>query len=103
MTLPADRESAAARAEALRAELRYHAHHYYALDRPEISDAAYDALLRELQAIEDEWPELVTPDSPTRRVGESGVTRSGQRSSIARSSRARASYSASLTSGRART
>ncbi|MHB9002917.1 MAG: NAD-dependent DNA ligase LigA [Coriobacteriia bacterium] len=64
-----DRESAAARAEALRAELRHHAHRYYALDRPEISDAAYDALLAELLDIERSWPEFVTSDSPTQRVG----------------------------------
>jgi len=57
------------RAAELRRELDHHAHLYYVLDRPEISDADYDALLRELQAIEDEHPELRTPDSPTQRVG----------------------------------
>ncbi|TDB39505.1 MAG: NAD-dependent DNA ligase LigA [Actinobacteria bacterium] len=62
-------EEAAARAGKLRDELRYHAHRYYALDAPEISDAAYDALVRELEAIEARWPELITPDSPTQRVG----------------------------------
>lgn len=55
--------------EALRAELRRHEHLYYVLDRPEISDAAYDALMRRLQEIERAHPELVTPDSPTQRVG----------------------------------
>jgi DNA ligase (NAD+) len=69
VTEPLNRESAKARAEALRVELRYHAHRYYALDMPEISDAAYDALLAELAGIERAWPELVTPDSPTRRIG----------------------------------
>lgn len=69
MTDPADRDDAAARAEALREELRYHSHRYYALDQPEISDAAYDALLAELLDIEHAWPELVTLDSPTQRVG----------------------------------
>ena len=63
-------DAAAARAEVLRAEIRHHAHRYYALDAPEISDAAYDALMRELEAIEVARPDLVTPDSPTQRVGE---------------------------------
>jgi DNA ligase (NAD+) len=56
-------------AEKLREAIRHHEHQYYVLDRPEISDAEYDALMRQLQAIETEHPELVTPDSPTRRVG----------------------------------
>ncbi|MBX9600902.1 MAG: NAD-dependent DNA ligase LigA [Bryobacteraceae bacterium] len=54
---------------ALRDEIRRHEHLYYVLDRPEITDAEYDALVRELQAIEQQHPELVTPDSPTQRVG----------------------------------
>ncbi len=62
-------EGASARAEKLRDELRHHAHRYYSLDAPEISDSAYDALLRELEAIEARWPELVTSDSPTQRIG----------------------------------
>ncbi len=66
---PASLEEAAVRAEKLREELRYHAHRYYGLDAPEISDAAYDALVRELEEIEARWPEVVTPDSPTQRVG----------------------------------
>lgn len=53
----------------LRAELRRHEHLYYVLDAPEIDDLAYDALMRELQAIEQEHPEWLTPDSPTQRVG----------------------------------
>jgi DNA ligase (NAD+) len=57
------------RAADLRREIERHAHLYYVLDRPEIGDADYDALLRELQGIEAEFPELVTPDSPTQRVG----------------------------------
>ncbi len=57
------------RAAELRREIDHHAHLYYVLDRPEISDADYDLLLRELQDIEDEFPELRTPDSPTQRVG----------------------------------
>ena len=49
--------------------LHHHAHRYYVLDAPEIPDAEYDSLFRELQAIEAAHPELVTPDSPTQRVG----------------------------------
>jgi len=55
--------------EKLREELRHHEHRYYVLDAPEISDAEYDALMRRLKALEDEHPELATPDSPTRRIG----------------------------------
>ena len=55
--------------EALRRELRHHDHLYYVEGAPEISDAAYDALYRRLQALEVRYPELVTPDSPTQRVG----------------------------------
>ena len=57
------------RAESLRRELDYHNHRYYVLDDPEIPDAAYDTLMRELQEIESQYPRLVTPDSPTGRVG----------------------------------
>ena len=57
------------RAAELREQLRYHGHRYYVLDDPELEDDAYDALLDELRAIEAEHPELVTPDSPTQRVG----------------------------------
>jgi DNA ligase (NAD+) len=53
----------------LREKLRHHEHLYYVLDAPEISDAAYDAMMRELQALEQAHPGLVTDDSPTRRVG----------------------------------
>jgi DNA ligase (NAD+) len=60
---------AAARAAELRETINRHAHLYYVLDRPEIDDAAYDALYRELQTLEAEYPELRTPDSPTQRVG----------------------------------
>ncbi len=69
MTVPADRESAAARATALRAEIERHNELYYLRDAPEVSDAAYDSLVRELREIEGAWPELVAPDSPTQRVG----------------------------------
>ena len=57
------------RAAELRHLLDYHAYRYYALDAPEITDAEFDRLLRELQAIEQLHPELVTPDSYTQRVG----------------------------------
>lgn len=57
------------RIEELRAVLNHHNYRYYVLDAPEISDGEYDALIRELRAIEAEHPELVTPDSPTQRVG----------------------------------
>ena len=53
----------------LRALIRHHEYRYYVLDTPEISDADYDALYRELQQLEAAHPELVTPDSPTQRVG----------------------------------
>jgi DNA ligase (NAD+) len=57
------------KAAALRARIEHHEHLYYVLDRPEISDAEYDALVRELSALETAHPELLTPDSPTQRVG----------------------------------
>jgi DNA ligase (NAD+) len=58
-----------ARLDELRAELNHHLHRYHVLDDPEISDAAYDRLYDELKALEDEHPDLITPDSPTQRVG----------------------------------
>ena len=61
--------AAAQRAAKLRAEIAHHNQRYYDLDAPEISDAEYDRLFRELQALEAEHPALVTPDSPTQRVG----------------------------------
>ena len=57
------------RIEALRERVRYHNRRYYIEDAPEISDAEYDALYKELEALEGEHPELVTPDSPTQRIG----------------------------------
>lgn len=62
-------ESPAARAAALREQLHHHAHRYYTLDDPEIPDAEYDRLFRELQALEAQHPDLLTADSPTQRVG----------------------------------
>src|SRR6267378_6979391 len=57
------------RSNDLREQIRKHEHAYYVLDRPEVSDAEFDALFLELRRIEDEHPELVTADSPTQRVG----------------------------------
>jgi DNA ligase (NAD+) len=65
----ARRRGAPERAAELRELLEYHNHRYYVLDDPEISDPEYDDLLRELIALEDDHPELGTPDSPTQRVG----------------------------------
>ena len=62
-------EKAQARAKELRDQLNYHSHKYYVEDNPEIGDYEYDMLQRELAAIEKEYPELITPDSPTQRVG----------------------------------
>ncbi len=67
MTL--NREEARARIGELRRLIAYHNHRYYVLDDPEIPDAEYDALFRELQRLEAEYPELIEPDSPTQRVG----------------------------------
>ncbi|AGC47503.1 DNA ligase [Myxococcus stipitatus DSM 14675] len=64
-----DFKTAEARARELRRELAHHNHRYYVLDSPEISDAQYDTLMRELQALEEKHPSLLTPDSPTQRVG----------------------------------
>jgi DNA ligase (NAD+) len=57
------------RIDALRELLHHHAHRYYVLDEPEIPDAEYDKLFRELQELEARYPELLAPDSPTQRVG----------------------------------
>jgi DNA ligase (NAD+) len=58
-----------ARADELRRQLEHHGHRYYVLDDPEISDSDYDSLLNELRDLEEEHPELRSPDSPTQRVG----------------------------------
>jgi len=57
------------RVQTLREEIQHHNYLYYVLDAPEIPDAEYDRLLRELQKLEEQHPELITPDSPTQRVG----------------------------------
>ncbi|MCB9177327.1 MAG: NAD-dependent DNA ligase LigA [Caldilineae bacterium] len=65
----------AARAAELRRQIRRHAQLYYVQDAPEVSDAEYDALVEALKALETEHPELVTPDSPTQRVGAEAAER----------------------------
>lgn len=68
------RRSPAARTEDLRRQLEHHNYRYYVLDDPEVSDAEYDRLLNELKQIEAENPDLITPDSPTQRVGATPVS-----------------------------
>ncbi len=62
-------KAAAARIERLRREIEYHNHRYYVLDDPQIPDAEYDRLMRELQDLETAYPQFASPASPTRRVG----------------------------------
>ena len=57
------------RCSQLRKDLHYHNYRYYTVDQPVISDSAYDAMLQELENLEKKYPELITPDSPTQRVG----------------------------------
>jgi DNA ligase (NAD+) len=64
-----DRAVALSRVEVLRRELDEHSHRYYVLDAPVITDAEYDRLFRELEALEARWPDLIRPESPTQRVG----------------------------------
>jgi len=61
------------RIEKLKSEINHHNYRYYVLDSPEVSDAEYDELMRELQALEAEYPRFLTPDSPTQRVGAAPV------------------------------
>lgn len=70
-------KDAQARIEKLREEIRYHNYRYHVLDDPEIPDAEYDRLMRKLQELEDEHPELVTDDSPTQRVGDEPISAFG--------------------------
>lgn len=63
------RNDVVGRLEALREQIRHHEYQYYVLDTPDISDAAFDAMMRELKELEKQHPELVAPDSPTQRVG----------------------------------
>ncbi|MDQ4143007.1 MAG: NAD-dependent DNA ligase LigA [Actinomycetota bacterium] len=64
-----DREQAAKRLEELREQIDYHSYRYHVLDDPEIADVEYDSLMAELMKIEEAFPDLVTEDSPTQRVG----------------------------------
>ncbi len=66
---PKDQYAARLRSEELRSQLHFHNYRYYVLDDPAMGDADYDALINELRAIESTFPELITPDSPTQRVG----------------------------------
>jgi len=63
------KKEAVALIEKLREEIGYHNYRYYVLDSPRISDAQYDRMLKKLKELEEKFPELVTPDSPTQRVG----------------------------------
>ncbi|MEO0258053.1 MAG: NAD-dependent DNA ligase LigA [candidate division WOR-3 bacterium] len=63
------KEEARRRIEELREQINYHNYRYYVLNSPVISDAEYDELMRELQELENMYPDLITPDSPTQRVG----------------------------------
>src|SRR6516162_475843 len=69
MTTPFREKDLKHKVEGLRDELRRHEHLYYVLDAPEISDAEFDLLMQELKGLEAANPELVTPDSPSQRVG----------------------------------
>jgi DNA ligase (NAD+) len=73
----ANQYDARLRSEELRSLLNYHNYRYYVLDSPEVADAEYDELMTELRAIEAEFPELITPDSPTQRVGAAPVAAFG--------------------------
>ncbi|GAB4270161.1 NAD-dependent DNA ligase LigA [Thermincola ferriacetica] len=64
-----DKAAAAKRINELRKQIEEHNYYYYVLDRPRITDAEYDRLMRELTELEQQYPDLVTPDSPTQRVG----------------------------------
>jgi len=77
MSSKSEGENAAQTAARLRAELEQHNVRYYVYDEPSISDAEYDGLMRQLEALEAEHPELVTPESPTQRVGAAPVSAFG--------------------------
>jgi DNA ligase (NAD+) len=67
-------QSAAARARELRQQIEHHNYRYHVLDDPEVSDAEYDRLMLELKGLEEQHPDLITPDSPTQRVGATPVS-----------------------------
>ena len=68
-----DLDKAKERIERLKTEINHHNYRYYVLDSPEISDAGYDELMRELKGLEEQYPQLLAPDSPTQRVGAAPV------------------------------
>src|SRR5437762_466266 len=84
LDLADEKEQAAARAEQLRTQIRHHDYRYYVLDQPEVTDAEYDRVMLELLAIEQQYPDLVTPDSPTQRVGGAPATGGAARRRAAR-------------------
>src|SRR5215468_5852999 len=67
--MKSNRPSVIERVEELRKQIREHEYRYYVLDQPVISDYEFDQLVRELKSLEEQHPELITPDSPTQRVG----------------------------------
>ena len=69
LSMPAPRKDVEKKVESLREKIRHHEYRYYVLDDPEISDAEFDALMNQLKKLEAENPDLITPDSPTQRVG----------------------------------
>src|SRR3569623_411312 len=71
-------DNIARRAAALRERIHHHNYRYYALEDTDISDAEFDALMRELQDMEAQYPALVTPDSPTQRVGSTPLAAFGE-------------------------
>ena len=75
----ASSDAAAPRVAELRRLVEHHNYRYHVLDDPEIPDSAYDALYDELRALEEAHPELVTPDSPTQRVGGAPRRRASRR------------------------
>src|SRR5215470_9010792 len=68
-TATVDKTTAAERILELRKEILHHDYRYYTLDDPEVSDAYYDRLMKQLAELEAQFPDLITPDSPTQRVG----------------------------------
>jgi DNA ligase (NAD+) len=68
--MPIDAAAASGRARELREAISFHNYRYHVLDRPLISDGQFDALVDELRRIEQDYPQLITPDSPTQRVGD---------------------------------
>ena len=69
----ADIQQAKRRVAQLREQINHHNYRYYVLDNPEVSDAEYDSLMQELRSLEEKYPELITPESPTQRVGAAPV------------------------------